>query len=473
MRSCATLLALALALVGCRRAPVPKVTTQVASSATGVSPPASATPAAPSAYVPLLRIPTVDEQEQRAGLAGYTLIMKGWPDPCHDAGTPSFARGASFGEVFGCRQDSDCTMSCAGAVNAKFAAKAMRCSDGCIQFGGDVSCKQGICTAPSSRGCSPGLFADAGLDEAPVSCDPVPRREPPQGRYSPRRLSPIDSHPQYALTVDSRFIYWTELNRLRRAPIAGGEAETLIPKQFVYSLVSADDDLFFGANYGRDLLVWPRAADTPRLLASSEQSAVHFLVSGEYLYWPDAGGLARISRRGGPREIVEPTETRLFAVDGDVRWWTVEDPRGAGVIKQRVGRGPELVVGQMLLRPPLLACGGAAFWLDTPYSSPRSGRLVRNRAGTSQIEIVALVTQLEALACDGGRLFWAEDWSEGQEWGTSSVIRSVGVDGQDQTDLALDRNHTVNAIAVGNGYVYWIANGLMTEPSFVSAVPTR
>ncbi len=88
--------------------------------------------------------------------------------------------------------------------------------------------------------------------------------------------------------------------------------------------------------------------------------------------------------------------------------------------------------------------------------NPKMGRIVRNRAGSAKVEIVASVDHLESLTCDGSSVFWADLWSSGK--GESGVvIRSASAGARDPIDLAFDPSHSVKAIAAAKGYVYWLA----------------
>jgi hypothetical protein len=414
--------------------------------------------------------------EDTSGRATYLEIMTG-QGLCADAGHAPLAGDAGFAEVFGCTRDSDCTMTCRGAVTASFGKRALQCFDGCLQSGDRAVCQGGICVAPTDalhpdgRACSPGLYADAGI-VCPSQLEAPP---PLRCRQEAKRIAPVRSFPGHSVAMDGRFVYWTEMNRLRRAPVAGGEPELLLNSRFVYLGVAAEGELYFTTKIGvgGTLDVAALAPDgTLRILATDAGAPDRLIAHGDYLYWQHRPGFARVQRHGGPVETVEPVASAL-ALAGDVVWWIArEDPvmqsKPDGLVKRRVGRGQPATLGPApLVDWWLVACGGAVYWVDGPWTDPKSGRLLRNRVGSPAVDVVASVHSVEAMTCSEGMLLWSETRYGG---GTPRVvIRTLADDGGPPIDVAC-ADGLANGLAAGAGYAYWISYKPLSE-SFIVRAP--
>jgi len=137
----------------------------------------------------------------------------------------------------------------------------------------------------------------------------------------------------------------------------------------------------------------------------------------------------------------------------------------------RVGTGTPVVLGQAPILPFIVACEGAAFWVDAPWTHPKSGRLLRNRAGSPVVEIVTQVNNVDALVCSGKTLFWAEESYAAAS--SQTVIRSIRTDGGSAVELACEDSSTVFGMTVAGDYVYWIAFGDSGQGHFISRAPAR
>jgi hypothetical protein len=466
-------LALLLVLVACRgvsKSQPPEA--RVASGASTALVPA--VDSARSATVPGSPWASLPSEEEWQGRSTYLNIMTGH-GACADAGIPGLtAADAGFGDVFGCAKDADCTMTCRGALNATF-GRRFECFDGCLMGGATAVCRAGVCVGsallPFGRGCSPGLFADAGFDCPPAEEVPVQ----PRCERKAQHVVPVRGFPGHSVAVDDRFVYWTEVNRLERAPIQGGEPEALLGSLFVYSLVVADGDLYFVGRAGQvpgDVSVRNHATGEVRILAPRE-GMPRITVRGDYVYWESASrGLVRTNRQGGPIEPVESEASSIPVVEGDAHWWVASGgTESTRVLKQRVGTGTPILLGQAPILPFIVACDGAAFWVDAPWTHPKSGRLLRNRAGSPVVEIVAQVNNVDALVCSGKTLFWAEQsYAAGS---SQTVIRSIGTDGGSPAELACEDGSSVLGMTVAGDYVYWIAFGSSGQGHSISRTSIR
>jgi hypothetical protein len=113
------------------------------------------------------------------------LTAQNW-SPCVDAGS------TSLHDVFGCTEDTDCSVSRCGALNAGFYQSAdyqrrvhgAGCEAECAgHLAREAACQNGTCVVPSDTACSPGLFADAGSTRELEMLLPLPDAEaPPEQR---------------------------------------------------------------------------------------------------------------------------------------------------------------------------------------------------------------------------------------------------------------------------------------------------
>ena len=289
----------------------------------------------------------------------------------------------------------------------------------------------------------------------------------------PERLRASLAFPGDDIAAVDGFLYWTETNRLFRAPADGGFTEPIMPEDFAYHPVADGHGLLVEIGRPHDLFLWSPASGTRRPDARVPANA-HVSLGGEELYWCDSGGMKRAPADGGAVQVLEPTARYAVAMDGEARWWEDGDTDEARTLKRRVGAGPEVVVSHAPAQPIMVACDHALFWVDGPWESPQAGRLVRNAAGTSRVDILATVFA-DKLLCADHRLYWSEPWSLGSRAGEiGSVIRSLGTDGTDPIDLVFVPQDHVRSLGVRDGRLYWLAMGPDGRAvSIVESAPDR
>jgi hypothetical protein len=113
--------------------------------------------------------------EEWQGRVHYDFVTTA---PCpEDRGRGRFIIDAGFQEVFGCETKADCSVSPSGAIRRSFDRRRSHAGDeggSCAKPRRYADCVEHVCVVPSDRGCSPGLFADAGpLELEPKDLDAV------------------------------------------------------------------------------------------------------------------------------------------------------------------------------------------------------------------------------------------------------------------------------------------------------------
>ena len=214
------------------------------------------------------------------------------------------------------------------------------------------------------------------------------------------------------LSLGDRFIFWTERcpdgDRLRRAPLDGGEAETLgspVERGGLHQLVALHDDVVFW----EEGAIWRFASNVkqPQKLAT-RLGGIGFHVFDGSVYWCTHDGIERLAdiARGTIETVSHAGETITCLIDGAGIWRWSPLQRTMHLVHSADG-GAEDVVWVGFLRGPFVKCGAYVYWADdTSVLRVRDGGTVER---PWSFPLPHLNSTTDSAACDEKAIYWTGD----------------------------------------------------------------
>lgn len=161
-------------------------------------------------------------------------------------------------------------------------------------------------------------------------------------------LGSLDHEPT-SVTIDGSHVYWTDftadgtgLGGVRRAPLGGGDTETLVAGDGILQLAMDDARVYylFGGTSAASwsdcaLLAVPKAGGAPVTLAAPLNGATRLAVDTTHVYWTESYGqvIRKVPKTGGAAVTLATSNgnPQGIAVDGEAVYWV--DPGNQTIMK--------------------------------------------------------------------------------------------------------------------------------------------
>jgi hypothetical protein len=258
------------------------------------------------------------------------------------------------------------------------------------------------------------------------------------------------------LAVDANNVYFTTVNTVMQAPIAGGSATTLASGQLAQAIaVDATNVYFTSALVGSALVSIPIGGGTPRNLSSTFGGST-IAVRGGYVYGTlgngggatgPAVGKLPTSGSGTPVSLgSSPGAVNGLAVDGTNLYWATE----ATVMKAPLtGAGPTTTLVSGNGSPLAVDANNVYYGFHGLGGSNTYGPVLQlPLAGGTPTTLATGLHMIDGIAVDGANVYWADN---------SGTLLRVPIGGGAVTTLAAKQVFGGD-IAVDATYVYWITD---------------
>ncbi len=108
-------------------------------------------------------------------------------------------------------------------------------------------------------------------------------------------LAELDASAPHRLVAAGGYVWFTDVNRLRRIPVAGGQPETILSSAHDHTLAASDAYVYFQGPSRIDRV--PLSGTTASELAPTDASLVTLAVHDGFVYWASGYGLQSDIRR--------------------------------------------------------------------------------------------------------------------------------------------------------------------------------
>ena len=265
----------------------------------------------------------------------------------------------------------------------------------------------------------------------------------------------------YLYWLENRYPNPTVIMALRRVPLGGGPAETVLQDYATWgdAFAVADDSLFItvAAGAGVDLLVAvPLAGGDSTVLATLNAMPNKLLVDADGLYWIDDQAVRRLPRSGGTPEVVSSdgrAPLDLLLRGADLVWSEATGPaigETGAILSAPKGGGAAITLVNGGDAPRWLAAD--ASWLYWTEGGPLAqiegfGRIARApTTGGEGLTVVSGVSVPSApIAVNATHLFIADKWRVKRAPRNGGLPESVAAATDAIESLAADATH-----------VYWV-----------------
>ncbi|MDC0746103.1 Vgb family protein [Polyangium mundeleinium] len=185
----------------------------------------------------------------------------------------------------------------------------------------------------------------------------------------------INSAPQ-CVAIGGSHLYWVNSNSgdaVRRVPLAGGTAVTIVPAVDVPQCLTVDSDFVYFTSMDGDqtstggkIRKVPRDGGTPEVLVSGQHFPYMITADAGNLYWTDVGNdkIMKVSKSGGAPQVLATGDYPAgIAVDSNYVYWA---NRYAGtVMKVPVGGGPAETIAPDQNSPAAVAVDATSiYWVN-------------------------------------------------------------------------------------------------------------
>jgi len=115
--------------------------------------------------------------------------------------------------------------------------------------------------------------------------------------------------PDEMLTVDDKFLYWSDGGNIWRVPKGGGESEKIIPNAPKPDEIVMDDENFYWVIWAGEgsppspIMFVPKTGGAPKELTPRFLGTSGISIDHDYVYWMTGDGIKKISKKGG--EVID------------------------------------------------------------------------------------------------------------------------------------------------------------------------
>ena len=277
-------------------------------------------------------------------------------------------------------------------------------------------------------------------------------------QFSPAQLAQF-------LTADAAYLYWTTQNQgIRRAPLGGGEAATLVLGEPDAWQLAVDRDNIYWVTLAGDVRKAPLAGGSAVTLASGA-SVSGIAVDGDSLYWATgsqtpSGNIMRLPLGGGPPSVLAtvPGGPEALTIDADNVYVATLD----SVFKVAKSSGTvERIASGQAGNESIAVDATGVYWLDNNLGAIWKTALDGGLATAVASGLPRGQSGPYYLAVDRSGVYWTNGSGTIEMAALPSLARYVIATGQDFP----------SAITLAAGNVYWANQGASNDDIFTMPEP--
>jgi len=300
----------------------------------------------------------------------------------------------------------------------------------------DGGAADGPIGADSANGDAKSAATKCRSDCKPGACQPTPLVS---GLLSPRGIA-----------QDATSIYFTNFNAdtVMKVAKAGGPPAIIVPRRFPseqpYGIAVAASRVFWAA-YFRSYIasVGLDGEGLIMLVPNGAGYATDVLADEASVYWVMPGGVAKVSREGGPVSGVVKGHPNGIALDPRNLYWTRSSASGGAIMKADLDGGNAIELAMNLVSPGAVALDDAnVYAIDDG-----GGSVVKVSKAGGPVTTLATGQAARTLAVDASGVYWTD--------GAGGSVRRVGLEGGPVSMLASGQKMPTRLV-VDACHLYWL-----------------